>query len=181
VLPKLCPVVVRGNNKGTIVPSREIDMRTTELHTPCVELPTLSTPYILEVNTTDFNSLCDQIPEITIVLGASNIENIVSFDLSESIEFNAENKTCDLIVEPVLDHIQLVKNNEVLAKIFHANSLFSVMIDPSISLSHARDKIAELKCLSTFKSIYAPSFQFNLIGDYGIDNIFFSASNMYHM
>jgi hypothetical protein len=137
---------LRGNNKGTIViPSREIDMCTTELNTPCVELPALIIPYILEVNTTDFNSLCDQIPEITVVLGASNIENIVSFDLSASIEFNAENETCDLIVEPVLDHLQLVKNNEVLAKIFHANSLFSVMIDPPISLSHARDKIAELK------------------------------------
>jgi hypothetical protein len=38
-----------------------------------------------------------------------------------------------------------------------------------LCLSHARNKIAELKCL---KSVYAPEFTFYLIGEYGVDNNF---------
>jgi hypothetical protein len=103
-------------------------------------------------------------------LSAPIINDNYSVDSSASVELNAENETCDLIVEPNLDHIHLVKSNDVLA--VHANSLFSIMMDQPMSLSHARDKIAEITCLSTFKSVYAPLFNFNLIGDYGVDNIF---------
>jgi hypothetical protein len=76
------------------------------------------------------------------------------------------------MVEPDLDYIQLVKSNEVLNKILHHNSLFSITMDPPLSLQHARDKISEITCLRTFNSVYAPNFQFNLIEDYGVDNNF---------
>ena len=51
----------------------------------------------------------------------------------------------------------------------HPNSLFSVVMDPPISLSHARHKIDELPCL---KSVYAPDVTFNLVGRYDIADIF---------
>jgi hypothetical protein len=47
-----------------------------------------------------------------------------------------DNASCDLIFDCSLDHIKLVKFNEVLAVISHANSLFSITMDPPISLSH---------------------------------------------
>ena len=58
---------------------------------------------------------------------------------------------------------------DVLAEISHDNYLWSIAIDPPMSLSHARNKIAELTCLET---VYAPDFIFNMIGDYGVDNEF---------
>ena len=43
------------------------------------------------------------------------------------------------------------------------------MLNPPLSLSHARDKIAEITWL---KSVYILDFTFNLIGEYGVDNDF---------
>jgi hypothetical protein len=75
----------------------------------------------------------------------------------------------DLRVKSDLDHIKLVNNYEVMARICHAKSLFYVITDPPLSLSCARDKIAEIPCL---KSVYVPNFQFNLIGDYDVEEEF---------
>jgi hypothetical protein len=58
------------------------------------------------------------------------------------------------------------------SSVSHANSLFSIILDPPISLPHARDRISEITYLKTFNSVYAPNFKFNFIGDYGVDNIF---------
>ena len=80
-----------------------------------------------------------------------------------------ENEACDMIVQPDWDRIKLVRHDDVLAEISHDNSLWSIAIDPPMSLSHARNKIAELTCLET---VYAPNFIFNVIGDYGVDNEF---------
>jgi hypothetical protein len=68
-----------------------------------------------------------------------------------------------------LAHIKLIKGHEVLSKISQDNSLWSIVPNPPMSSSHARNKIAELKCL---KSVYAPEFTFYLIGEYGVDNNF---------
>jgi hypothetical protein len=81
----------------------------------------------------------------------------------------AESEPYDINNKSDLDHIKLLRHDDVLAKSLHDTSLWSIILDSPLSLSHARNKIAELKCL---KSVYAPEFTFNLIGEYGVDNNF---------
>jgi hypothetical protein len=118
----------------------------------------------------DLTKPCYQIYEIPTGLSAP------SADLSSFVKRSAlpaimadEIEPCDLRVQSDLDHIKLVKKNEVMARICHATSLFSFIMDPPISLSRARDMLAEIPCL---KSVYTSKFQFNLIGDYGFDKDF---------
>ena len=183
-----------GKNKGTdFIPPHNIDECHVDLNISCVEIENdLVTPLILEDCATGLNVLCDQSTEIdagmsTIVFDGclnsstdqiakkTTISSAPISAVNSSINMSApteiisdENASCD-IVESDLDHIKLVQNNEVLARIFHASSLFSIMMDPPISLSHAKNKITELTCL---KSVYTPDFTFNLIGDNGVHNEF---------
>jgi hypothetical protein len=106
----------------------------------------------LSAPSADFNS--------SIVTGAQ-IEIFVDETAPTKLIADA-NEPCDLVVQPDFDHIQLVKSNEVLARILHDNSLFSITMDLPISLSHARDRISKIICLRSFKSVYAPNFQFHL-------------------
>lgn len=108
--------------------------------------------------------------DIPTILSTPTVQVNSSIAMSAPTEiFANDNAPCDLKVDSNMDQIKLVMNNEVLAKISHANSLFSIMMDPPISLSHARDKIGELPCLT---SVYALDFTFNLVGEYDIDNVF---------
>ena len=66
----------------------------------------------------------------------------------------------------------MVRNDDFLARLSHANTLFSIPMDPHMSLSHAKNKIAEITCLRTLQNVYAPDFTFQLIGDYDINNEF---------
>jgi hypothetical protein len=119
------------------------------------------------------NVLEDCVNNLPPILSAPLVEVNSFIDISAQTKILAiANELCDLIVECSLDHIKLLKNNEVLAKISQANSLFCVMMDPPISLSHARDKIAELTCL---KSVYVPCFTFILVGEYDLPIVFSSA------
>jgi hypothetical protein len=151
----------------------------------------LVTPPILQDCAINWNVSCHQTTEINAGLSAhvaknnvledcvNNLPPILSAPLVEVnsiIDMNAQteilastNELCDLIVGSSLDHIKLVKNNEVLAKISQANSLFYITMDPPISLSHVRDKIAELTSL---KSVYAPDFTFILVGEYDMTIVF---------
>jgi hypothetical protein len=100
--------------------------------------------------------------DIPTMLSTPTVQVNSSISMSVQTEILApDNAPCDLKVASSMDHIKLVMNNEVLAKISHANSLFSVVMDPPMFLSHARNKIAELKYL---KSAYAHGYTFNLIG-----------------
>jgi hypothetical protein len=76
---------------------------------------------------------------------------------------------CDLLVTSDSAHIKLVRHDEVINEFFHDISLWSIKMDPPMSVSQARNKIAEITCL---KSVYIHDFTFNLIGDYGVDNDF---------
>jgi hypothetical protein len=107
--------------------------------------------------------------DIPTILSTPTVEVHSSIAMRAQTEILAnDNTSCDLIVDCSLGHIKLVRFNEVLAVISHANSLFSITMDLPISLSHTRDKIAELICL---KSVYTPDFTFNLIGEYDLDNV----------
>jgi hypothetical protein len=81
----------------------------------------------------------------------------------------AKSEPCDKATKPDLDHIKLLCHDVVLAKSLHHTSLWSIQIDPPMSLSHDRNKIAEITCL---KSVYILAFTFKLIGDYDVDNNF---------
>ena len=159
---------IHGNYKGTDdIPSHEIDLFPGDLDNSCVELSVdLVTPSVVEDSVTDFTLPCDQPREIDDVLSAPLAEINSSFDLIVHNELSVDtNEPLNLLVPPNLDHIKLVRHDDVLAKIAHENSWWSIKLDPPMSLSHARDKIAEITCLN---SDYAPNFTFNLIGDYGV-------------
>jgi hypothetical protein len=133
----------------------------------------LLTPSILEVYPTDLNAPCDPIPEIISVLSVPLSESDHSIDLSAPTEnIAADIQPCDLIPESNFDHLNLLIHADEITKISHNTSLWSIVMDPPISFSHARHKISAIACLSTFKSVYAPHFKLNLIGDYGVDNDF---------
>ena len=127
----------------------------------------LITPVVLDNCVANFDKLCHIKTETPIVKSNSLI------DLGAPTELKATKiDPCDLIVQSGLDHIKLVKYDEVLAKISHANSLYSSFLDPLMPLSHATNKIAEITCLSSMKSICAPKLTFNLIGKDYVDNEF---------
>jgi hypothetical protein len=175
----------QGNNIGNgFLPTHEIDHCHDDLNMSCLELDVdaLDTQLVIE-DSIDLNVTCVQINEIDSGLSAPSADFNSSIVTGAQIEIFVDesaptkliadaNEPCDLVVQPDFDHIQLVKSNEVLARILHDNSLFSITMDLPISLSHARDRISEITCLRSFKSVYAPSFQFHLIGDYGVDNMF---------
>jgi hypothetical protein len=111
--------------------------------------------------------------EIDASLSAPSADLISSIDMgTPTTIIVVENETSDLIIKSDLDHIKLVRNNDVLARICHANALFFVTMDPPMSLPHARNKISEITCLSSFNSDYSLDFQFVLIGNYGLDKNF---------
>jgi hypothetical protein len=162
----------QGNNKCTnFVLSHEIDESPVDLNISCAEIENnLLTSLVLDDQATDWYIRCVQVTEKTSVLSAPTTELVSSVDLSTPPEIiSDENESCDLIFGSDLNHIKLVSNNEVLARLCQANSLFSVLMDPPISLSHARNKIAEVTCL---KSAYVSDFIFNLVGVYNINNAF---------
>jgi hypothetical protein len=108
--------------------------------------------------------------DIPTIFSAPNAEVTPAINMSAQTKIlAADNDPCDLIVDSRLDHIKLVMSNEALAMSSHTNSLFSVLMDPPISLSNARDKIDEIPCL---KSVYSLDFTFHLVGEYDIDNVF---------
>jgi hypothetical protein len=155
--------------QGTIfVTSHEI--RSLHVNISCDKSPDLIVDSILEECATDFTVPCDQIADAPTTLSASIVEVDSPIDSRAPTDNIADRiKSCDMASKSNLDHILLVRHDDVLAKISHENSLWSIAITPPMSLSHARNKVAELKCL---KSVYAPDFTFNLIGNYGVDKNF---------
>jgi hypothetical protein len=145
-----------------------------DLNTSCVvEIPILVTPTKEEECVTELDLPCDKIVELQTIMSAPIAEVNTSIDMSPTNELIAvDTEPCDLTIKSDLDRIVLVRNDEILAKISLDTTLWSITMDPAIPLSHTRHKISEVTCLSTLKSIYAPKFKFNLIGDYGVDNIF---------
>jgi hypothetical protein len=181
------------------VTTPEIAQCSSDLPMTCVEVDVdLVTPLVLEDYTTDLHVPCDQTTEICSVLSAhiahfnssfnmsAPIEIIAdenelvlkdyvdeirtvlsdpiaeinsSTDLCLTIEINTGNEPCDMATE----------SEEDLATISHDTSVWSIKMDPPVSLSHARHKIAEIPCLN---SVYVPNFTFTLVGKYDVDNNF---------
>jgi hypothetical protein len=138
-----------SQKKGTnFVPPYEIDECHVDLNISCAEIE--------NNQATDWHIQCVQLTEKASVLSAPTSELALSVDLSAPTKLIADaNELCDLTIEADMDHIILVKINEVMARICHAKSLFSGTMDPPMSLSHARDKIVKIPCL---KSVYTPNF-----------------------
>lgn len=174
-VPTLSEKDIYGNNKGTDdITRHEINLFPGDLNNSCVELPVdLVTPPIFEDNIAELNLPCDQILDMPAVLNAPIAAFNSSVDMSAPAEIIvAANKSCHLTLNYALDHIKLIRNDEVLARISHDNTLFSVPMDPPLSLSHARTKISGLAYLRALNSAYAPDFTFELIGDYDSNNEF---------
>lgn len=169
---------LQGNSKGTnFLSPHEIDECLVELNTPCVEISAIAkdllTPPVLDDYLTPLSLPCEQTMKIFNVLRAPIVESDSLIDLSAPTKLKAtEIEPCHLIIKSGLDHIQLVKHDEVIARLSHASSLYSILMDPSMCLSHARTKIAEITCLRSPKSVYAPNLTFHLIGEDCIDNDF---------
>ena len=164
---------LQGNSKGTnYIPPCDVDVCHTDINMPCDDLQDdLVLSPTLEDSVVALQISCDKIIEMLPTLSAPIAEVNSSIDMSAPNELIvAETGQCDLMIDYDLDHIKLVRNNEELAAISNDNSLFSIVLDSHMSLSHAENKIVELTCL---KRVYAPDFTFNLVGDYGVDNEFF--------
>jgi hypothetical protein len=118
VVPTTVEPESQGNSKGTtFVPPH--DERHVDLIMPCDELPSdVVIPHVIEHVVVDLNISCDQTNVIHSVLRALIVEVSSSIEMSASGEIIAnEIEPCDLLVEPDLNHIQLVKSNKVLAKV----------------------------------------------------------------
>jgi hypothetical protein len=103
----------------------------------------MNTSLVLDDQATDWHVRCVQLTEKTSALSAPTSALASSVELSAPTKFIAvANILCDLTIEADMDHIKLVKNNEVMARICHAKSLFFVIMDPPMPLSHARNKIS---------------------------------------
>jgi hypothetical protein len=174
-VPTSLEAELKGNNKGTsILPTHEIEPCHVAATIQCVAPRSdLVPPFVLEDRATDLNSLCDQTIETSTILSAPIAETNCYSNLSAPDDLNVETEPCDFIVESDLDHIKLFIHDEEIARNFHNTSIWSILMDPPMCLSHDRDKISEFTCLSSFTSVYTPNFQFLLIGDYGLDNKFF--------
>ena len=103
-------------------------------------------------------------------MSAPIVEYDFTIDLGAPTELKAG--PCDLIVRYGLDHIQLIKHDEVLARISRANSLYSILMDAPMPLSHARNRIAEITWSCSMKTVYAPNLTFSLFGEDCVDNDF---------
>lgn len=165
---------IRGNLKGTdsVLP-HEIDICHSIPHTSCVRssIDLVILPAFEDI-VAELNLPCDPIHEIPTVLSGSIAKINELPDLSAPNELNVANETCDFPAKSDLDHVQLVRENEELARNSEANSLFSIAMHRPLSLSHVVNKITEITCLSMFNSVYAPDLKFNLIGEYGVDKEF---------
>ena len=130
------------------VSPHEIHECHTKFNMSCVEAEDRITPPVLEDIFVDFTLSCDRIPEIPVVLSAPSAEicSTIALSVHDGINTN-KSECCELLVTPDSDHIQLVRHDEVLATISHDTSLRSTMMDPPMSLSHARTKIAEITWL----------------------------------
>ena len=175
VLPLTVPTAseseIHGNNKGTDdISPHEIDLFPGKLNNSCVELSLdLVTPSVLENHIAVLIVPSDHIVELPTVFGASIAESNYSVNLNVPTVLHIQNGTCDFTTRNALDHILLISHDEMLAKNLHDTSLWSIMMEPPLSQSHATNKIAELTCLT---NVYAPKFAFNLIGEYDVNNEF---------
>jgi hypothetical protein len=153
-VPPSFETIVQSCGEGThFVPTLEIGQCHVNLTMSRVEfVDDLVTPPILEDCAINL-MLCDQTTEIYDGLIARIVDSNSYFHMSELVEISdTENGPCDIIFESSLDHIKLVHNDEVSVKVSQDNSLCCIILDPTLSLSHARNKIVELKYL---KSVYA--------------------------
>jgi hypothetical protein len=117
------------------------------------------------VDVIDLNVPCVQTNEIDGGLSAPSAGFTSSIVMDAPIEvISDENGTSGCIFESDLDDIKLVKNNEVMARICHTKSLFSVMMDAPMTLSHARDKISEIPCLRVFIILIFNSVLLEIMG-----------------
>ena len=156
---------LQDNSEGTeLVHACEIDQCSINLPTPCVELANdLVTSLDVDKCVVDLVLSRDETIVTPTILSASIATVHSSIDLSAQTENIAdENEPCDMPINSDLDHIKLIRHDEVLVQSFYDTCLWYITFDSPISLSHARAKIAEITCV---KSVYAPNFQFNLIGD----------------
>ena len=113
---------------------------------------------------------CDHILEIPTILSSPSAGIDSPIDSVVDTEINIDKlEPFDLIMTPGLDHIKLFRHDELIDKISYDTCLWSIVMDPPMSLSHVKNKIAECTCL---KNVYGPYFTFNLIGEYGVDSIF---------
>jgi hypothetical protein len=128
---------------------------------------------VIEGVVADLTTSCDQTFDITTTLRApiTKISSFVDLNLHNT-KITDENATYYLPPKSDLGHIHLVRHEEDLTRIFHGTSIWSIRMDPPMSLSHARNKISEIACLSSFNSGYTLDFQFVLIRDYGLDKNF---------
>jgi hypothetical protein len=163
------------NNKGIdFVPPHDVDKCHVDLNISCVEIENnLLTPLVLDDQATDWHVRSVQLTEKTSVFSAPTSELASSVELSAPSKLIADVKAlCDLTIESDLDHIKMVKTNEVLATILHARSLFSVMMDPPMSLSHADGpfKVTE--------KINDNTYKFELSVDFGMISPTFNIANL---
>ena len=135
---------LQGNKEGmesTHPP--DIDLCHVELKDLCVELneipSVLITPVVMDNSVATFDKLCDQTIETSIVLRAPTAKHDSLHDLCAPRKLKeTEIEPRDLIFEPGLDHVQLIKHDDVPARIPGTNSLYSILMDPPMPLSHAR-------------------------------------------
>jgi hypothetical protein len=114
MMPTSCALNLQGTCKGiAIVPPHEIDVCHFDLNTSCDELQVdVATPPILEDSVVVAAPPCNQLDDGL----SAPIDNISSYvAMGAPIEIIVdENETSNLIVEPDLDPINLVRNYEML-------------------------------------------------------------------
>jgi hypothetical protein len=107
---------------------------------------------------------CNEIIEIPAIFSTPISEVNFSIDVSENNELiTATIDPCNLTIKLDLDHIKLIRHDGDLAKISHDNSFWSILMDPPMPLLHARNKIAEITCLGSFKVFILLLFNFILL------------------
>jgi hypothetical protein len=78
------------------------------------------------------------------------VDSNLCLDMSKNMEsVIVKSEPSDMATKPDLAHIKLVRHDEVKTKIPHDISVWSIKMDPAMSLSHAKCKIAELTCLKS--------------------------------
>ena len=117
-----------------------------DLSTSCVELPVVLIPHpVLEDIVTDLHIPCGQTIMIPTHLSAPIAEINSYVDISAPSEIiAAANAPRDLPITSDLDHIKLVRHDDAEAINSFQPSLWSIMLDPPMSLSHAMNRIAEI-------------------------------------
>jgi hypothetical protein len=77
---------------------------------------------------------------------------------------------CDNLLNSNLDHVVLMIHKEVLARIPSNDIVYSIMLNEPLSLRCAMNKISEISYLNSSTHAYCSTF--NLIGEYGKNDIF---------